>query len=74
MSLDKRNSHLLQQMQKKNWASKTQELIISVAELQRRFNSQFRQVGYAKMGALTGKENGTVSHGRKKNGTEDITG
>lgn len=42
-----------------------------MAELQRRLNSQFRQVGYAKMGALTGKENGTVSH-VKKNGTGDI--
>lgn len=44
----------------------TQELIISVAELQRRFNSQFRQVGCAKIGALIGKKkNGTVSHVKK---------
>lgn len=34
----------------------TQEMILSVAELQRRFNSQFRQVGCAKIGALIGKK------------------
>lgn len=33
-----------------------QELIIKVAELQRRFKSQLRQVGYAKFGALIEKK------------------
>lgn len=42
-------------MQKKA-EHQTQELIIRVAEIQRMFNSQFRQVGCAKVGALIGKK------------------
>ena len=50
----------------------TQELIISVAELQRRFNSQFRQVGCAKIGALIGKKKKWDCESCEKNGTGDI--